>query len=804
MKKSMFILVFLLSTSLVWAVGNFNMLTTRYVDVLYEDGLEMAAYRLYQKADEIFERLEKRFESSPKIRPKVYLLRSDVSNGYANPLNNVIVIYVSDMNPYQFTPRYDDWVIFCFRHELAHIFLANRFSPKVEGLSFFGHAVAAAVQNTLTPLYLHEGVAIMEESAENEGRANDVLFDLYRRNALASDIGLKFASSINTTRFTPGGANYTLGYTLLESLEKREEGTVKKLLDSFSNDPLLGFSRHLKKFVPLEEVKGWLNAQVFVEGERLTELSLIPSKLNFELWRIYYAFGGYDAPGAIYFYDVFEGKSRKLIEVSNLVSFSVNSRRELAIVRTVLKNGRYVNRLYLWKGSTMDTGIEHVIDVAWFGDDRLALIVQKSDARKITVFDVKTNSLNEIPIPNDLAPLQIAADENRIVFTARKFRNVDLYMLQDARLEKLTIDGGTKLSPIILNDQIYFVAELGDELRACTVDLRTNQIHEFGVKDCVAAVGWNGKIFSIKPLPGGYALFSEPANVASRGSVRFETVFVIVSEPEKPRINSTKYSDAMRFRFFLPFPYVELAQKDFGAGAYLGFWDDLMDNTMVVGFAKTLETGWLQLSFNSSKGFAASVTANDKHFALDMLVSETSDRSLKAGTVFSAMGVTIEPEKVLPKLSIGYAYGSVGGLVHLKRFPEFSFTVGVLPEMFFELSRAFNFRQILFEVRGRFDLSGLNFSAQTVLPAIRTNIGSFDGFVGFESFALSFGMTRGQHEEYWMRVDMNVHVSYQIPLKPFIKIGLRDGRTFLQFGFDDILSGILGVSKDRAIISTAR
>ncbi len=804
MKKFTFTILFLLSVQLVWASGHFNMLITQHVDVLYEDGLEMAAYRLYQKADEIFESLAKRFESSPKIRPKVYLLKSDISNGYANPLNNVIVIYVSDMNPYQFTPRYDDWVVFCFRHELAHIFLANRFSPKVERLSFFGHAVAAAVQNALTPLYLHEGVAIMEESAEGEGRANDALFDLYRRNALASGIGLKFASSINTTRFTPGGASYTLGYTLLESLEKREEGTVKELLDSFSNDPLLGFSRHVKKFVPLEEVNGWLNAQVFVEGERLTELSLIPSKLNLELWRIYYAFRGYDAPGAIYFYDIFEGKSHKLVEVSNLVSFSVNSRRELAIVRTVLKNGRYVNRLYLWKSSTVDTGIEHVIDVAWFGDDRLALIVQRNDVRKIAIFDVKTNSLNEIPIPNDLVPLQITADENRIVFTARKFRNVDLYMLQDSRLVKLTVDGGAKLSPTLLNDQIHFVAELEGELRACTMDLRTNQIHEFDVKDCIAAVGWNGKIFSIKPLPGGYALFSEPASVVSRGSVRSEPVFVIVSEPEKSFINSTKYSDAMRFRFFLPFPYVELAQKDFGAGAFLGFWDDLMDNTMVIGFAKTLEAGWLQLSFSSSKGFAASVVATNERFALDMLVSDASDRSLKTGTVFSAMGVAIEPEKFLPRLSIGYAYGSVGGLVHLRRFPEVSFTVGVSPEMFFELSRAFNFRQILFEVRGRFGLSGLNFSAQTVLPAIRTNIGSFDGFVGFESFALSFGMTRGQYEEYWMRIDMNAHVSYQIPLKPFIKIGLRDGRAFLQFGLDDILSGILGVPKGHAIISTAR
>lgn len=104
MKKFVLTILFLLPVPLVWAIGNFNMLITQHVDVLYENGLEMAAYRLYQKADEIFESLEKRFESSPKTRVKVYLLKSDVSNGYANPLNNVIVIYVSDMNPYSSHP----------------------------------------------------------------------------------------------------------------------------------------------------------------------------------------------------------------------------------------------------------------------------------------------------------------------------------------------------------------------------------------------------------------------------------------------------------------------------------------------------------------------------------------------------------------------------------------------------------------------------------------------------------------------------------------------------------------------------
>ncbi|MGE0033844.1 MAG: hypothetical protein AB7S45_08235, partial [Pseudothermotoga sp.] len=268
MKK--LILLILVVCSTLWAAGSFNMLSTRHLDILYDNGLELAAYRLYRVADGIFERFMLEFKSPPRTRPKVYLLKSDFSNGYANIVNNVIVIYVSDMSPYQFTPKYEDWVVFCFVHELAHIFLASQFSPYIGWLRIFGHAVPAAVQSVLTPLYLHEGVAIMHESREGEGRANDVLFELYRKNALASDIGLKFASSINTVRFTPGGASYTLGYTLLKSLENKRQGTVNELIEVFSNDPLATFHRSLRRFASSEEVRSWLTAEVNVRGEMLT------------------------------------------------------------------------------------------------------------------------------------------------------------------------------------------------------------------------------------------------------------------------------------------------------------------------------------------------------------------------------------------------------------------------------------------------------------------------------------------------------------------------------------------------------
>jgi len=133
MKK--LILLILVSCSSLWAAGTFNAVSTKHLDILYDDGLELAAHRLHRVADEIFERFMLEFKSPPRTRPRVYLLRSDLSNGYANTVNNTIVIYVSDMNPYQFTPKYEDWVVFCFVHELAHIFLANQFSPTSTGWS---------------------------------------------------------------------------------------------------------------------------------------------------------------------------------------------------------------------------------------------------------------------------------------------------------------------------------------------------------------------------------------------------------------------------------------------------------------------------------------------------------------------------------------------------------------------------------------------------------------------------------------------------------------------------------------------
>jgi hypothetical protein len=124
--------------------------------------------------------------------------------------------------------------------------------------------------------------------------------------------------------------------------------------------------------------------------------------------------------------------------------------------------------------------------------------------------------------------------------------------------------------------------------------------------------------------------------------------------------------------------------------------------------------------------------------------------------------------------------------------------------MHFELSKAFAFKQLLFEVRGGFGPSGLDFSTSAVLPAIKTNLGSFDGFLGLDSFAVSFGMVQGHNEEYWARVDFNAHVSYQIPLRPYVKVGLRHEKFFIQIGFEDVISSFLRIKRDHAIISAAR
>lgn len=800
-------LAFLLVVSAVWAAGIFNILSTKYLDILYDDGLTGAAYRLSQKADEIFENFAAEFKISLRKRPRVYLLKSDLSNGYANPLNNVIVIYVNDMNPYQFTPNYEDWVVFCFRHELAHLFLANKFSPYIEKLSFFGHSVAAAVQSILTPMYLHEGVAIVYESkGRNEGRANDMLFDLYKQNALATDIGLRYASSINTTRFTPGGASYTIGYALLETVERKQKDAITKLVEDFSKDPLATFYRHLRKFISPEELReAWSNVKPCFDGERLTELSLLPSKLNVELWRVYYIFRGYDGASAIYFYDVFEGRSHKLVEVSNIVSFSVNSKREIAIVRMTFQEGRYVSKLLLWNGSVTELNLKHAIDVSWLNDEKLVLIVQESDTRKIKILDVKGSFVHDVAIPNDLTPLQITASKDRIVFTAKKANNIDLYMFDDERLLKLTSDGRTKLSPIISNDVVYFVGERMGELRVCKLDLLTNQFYELGVSRCIAAVQHEGYIFSIKPLPGGYALFKESIRVVDQRVEEPRPVFgsgwLKLEDVDLP---SLRYYDTMKLRFFLPFPWIDLIQKDFGAGAVVGFWDDLTDNVLVGAFAKTINTNYGQVFFSSSGGLELSLSMLNQKLVIDLIASGNRPKGLKNDVFSVAVGLDVSSEGTVPKLAFGYALGKVGGLIHLKTFADFSFTIKVLPTMYFELSKAFFFNRLLFRVSGGLGLHGPAYAMEMVLPTIKTNFGSFDGFLGLDGFALNFGMLRGVDEEYWAKLYFNGHISYQIPLVAYIKLGLKNEKFFVQFGFEEVLSSFLRVKKDHAIIPTAR
>jgi len=246
MKRALVFLLCLGVTSVVLSLGKFSLIKTRYVDIVYEPSQIRHAVILSESADRIYEELVSISGLKAAKRVRVYIVDNVAfANGYANPVNNVIVIYPNDIDPSDFSPNYKDWVTFCFAHELAHIFLSNSFAPYVQPLSIFGHAVAAAVQSSMIPTYLQEGFAIyVETKVTGSGRGIDSRFKSYQEAAKLTPVGLRYAASPVSGYYLPGGASYVQGFSFLDYFEQKY-GTSELMssIEKFLSNPIAGFSR---------------------------------------------------------------------------------------------------------------------------------------------------------------------------------------------------------------------------------------------------------------------------------------------------------------------------------------------------------------------------------------------------------------------------------------------------------------------------------------------------------------------------------------------------------------------------------
>lgn len=792
---------------LILASGKFNLIRTLWVDIAYQDGLERHALTLYQKADDIYQKISKEFGFTLNPRPMVYLIdKTDVANGYANPLNNIIVIYPNEIDPYVFTPNYEEWVTFCFSHELTHLFIANSFSPYISFTSIFGHAVPAAIQSVLTPLYLHEGLAIYYETfISDSGRGKDRLFQEYIEQAKRSDVGLKYASSLNTRRSLPGGSAYVQGFSFLDSIEKKYgHDKVMDLVKKFTQDPVAGFYRTLKKAELQNDLKEWLVKPSQSQYEKVSEILLRASKLDINAWRIYYISKKYNGEEAIYYYDTFTQEHVKLFDANNIVSFSINRTRMVALARYVQEGNSTTSRLYLYSGTVKDLGVDKVVDLSWIDDFELAMIRQEEDGKRfIDVYDLRNRKLKRVFGPDEVVvPLQITACDGKIVFTARIDGQIDLFMIDQNKLTRLTNDEHSKLSPKLVSNDLYFCADYSDDFDLYSLDISNGKLSKLNVENPISGTVLQNVAYSFKVVPGGFSMFKQQIQPESKSNLVIRDFEPSVAKSVKIE-NVQSYYDSVQLRFVLPFPYLsfDLQKLDYGAGLALGFWDDLMDTYMIFGCVWSWDNWLAKLMIKSQRDSSLTIQFDQKNDVLTLSTELDIPFQINKGLVDErldlVLGMNLNQALFLePRVRIVYSLGKVGGKSHQIAFPDVTLWSDILPNIGIGFAKAFLLKDSIFRFYSQVEPSNLQYGVDIVVPGPSLDIGSIDGFWAIDSVNFSPGFSakisnNQTNYNLWFKTVFNCHIIYQVPIPFSITVGIKDGVSYVSFSIEDLLSFLL-------------
>ncbi len=799
---------FLLIYCAAFSAGKFKLIRTLWVDIAYEQGLERHALILSEKADEIYQKISNEFGFTLDPRPTVYLIdKTDIANGYANPLNNIIVIYPNEIDPYIFIPKYDQWVSFCFSHELTHLFLANAFSPYFSFTSIFGHPVVAAIQSLFTPLYLHEGVAVYYETfLSNSGRGRDSLFEEFIHQAKYTDVGLKYASSLNTRRWLPGGAAYVQGFSLLNSIEEKYgHEKVMELVKKFTQDPLAGFYRALKNSGLKDDLQNWLaKPPQPQEIGKISEVLMYPSKIDINAWRIYYIAKKYNSEEAIYYYDTFTHEHVKLLDVDNVVSFSVNRTRMIAIARYVQDKSSTTSRLYLYSGTVKDLGIEKVVDLSWMNDFELAMIRQDESGRRfIDIYDLRDRKLKRIFGPDrSIIPLQITAFDGRIVFTAKIDEQIDLFEIdQNRSMNRLTNDGYAKLSPKLFSDELYFCADYSGKFDLYSLNINSKKISKMNVEGAISAVFLNDLVYSFKVVPGGFSIFEQPAKPEFMANSKTCTFEYLPAEPVKIQ-DAESYYDSVKLRFVLPFPYLSFnTGLDYGAGVGLGFWDDLMDTSMIFGCVWSWEKWMAQFMIKSHSDASLTVNFNQKNdvftLSTQLDVPFYVNRGLLNEKFDLILGAVLDQRMFIdPQVRVVYTLGKVGGRLHQITLPDVMIWSDLLPNLSAGFAKAFLLKDIVFRFYSQVKLTDFQYGADLFIPGPSIDFGTVDGFFAIDGVDFSPGFRVKIYSDEigydaWFKVTVNSHLIYQVPILFSITMGIRDSKGYLNFSIENVLSSLL-------------
>lgn len=152
--------------------GEIKIAATKWFDIIYSEKNETTARILYQKADDVYEKLAADYEVPYQFRmPVVITSTVEQFNAYwtSYPYNHIVIYDAAQISD---LAVFSETLISTFTHELTHAVTYNLKSPSSRYIGkIFGDAVNASYFTVTSGMA--EGATVSYESATGEGRLND-------------------------------------------------------------------------------------------------------------------------------------------------------------------------------------------------------------------------------------------------------------------------------------------------------------------------------------------------------------------------------------------------------------------------------------------------------------------------------------------------------------------------------------------------------------------------------------------------------------------------------------------------------
>ena len=502
----------------------YKVVSTKFINVVYEPGSEYMVYEFLESCDEIYEQITSFYDVQPFSKLTVVFENdTDVVNSLADPIDNVICIFPNSSERGFFSQDMKSWVDFVFTHELTHILLTQ--SGGIPQIRTYGAPLSAIYNSLFIPAYLQEGLAQYSETFFNNehGRLNDPLFEMYMRGLVLSGNfkGFGGAATYQSDGWYPIGAPYTIGGSFVRYMVETYSATVLKeaigilsenhaqgVANAFAKATKQPFSTLVNRWI--ETVKNKASLQVKsvghpTEGVQLTHsgrwTAFVNSSTSKDIY--YYSEDGNEIPQLKKF-DTLNSSFSSLYTLGGFLyqggyvrSMSVSpDGKRLAFIRLVSEDGGFRNYtkcfvLNLQNRSVVKLPIRSPLFVAWLSNDQVAYSSENGGLYSIKEYDLSQKIFKTLVYPSPMVVTSMSVSRGNIYISANVNGSEDIYQLsKDGRICKIIAGDFLKKDPILSDDGKYLFFSAAE----ANVE---------GIFNIYALDIENGKFYQITNVTGG-------------------------------------------------------------------------------------------------------------------------------------------------------------------------------------------------------------------------------------------------------------------------------------------------------------